>query len=427
MTEQSNPLVSLIQNLVNIRDILEINNSIVKGNKIEDYSNFFIPVWGKDNSYIGNVTVKNSKVIAWKPLSTRIQFDLDSKTFTDITVNNFNLNTDIEEVIKNFEFSRRHDGCVHLTAWYDVEFDRWCCSTTNIQDIFTNPEKSYWKDRDNDFIDLLEKCIKIKTKLSLDKFLNHLEKDYVYGLVLVSPFESNIECYKDKNNKSRFHLFHVFTIHTPTQTCSYKHDIGLPKQKLFTFSSVDDFFKYMENDSNMGLIGYSKFMENMRIVIYQKEQVKQQNVLGRNPFYSLADLDEDSIKFISNKLPKIADIITIQSGLKNKNLEDRFKNQFSILVNFFSWLYKMRHIKQKSIIVEKQFNIVDKWIHNMYREAKKTENPVKVNNELISNILFEHPEYTSEQIYWMMERKCNSFSNLRKRVVTSTETDEMET
>ena len=152
----------------------------------------------------------------------------------------------------------------------------------------------------------------------------------------------------------------------------------------------------MENDSNMGLIGYSKFVENMRIVIYQKEQVKQQNVLGRNPFYSLADLDEDSIKFISNKLPKIADIITIQSGLKNKNLEDRFKNQFSILVNFFSWLYKMRHIKQKSIIVEKQFNIVDKWIHNMYREAKKTENPVKVNNELISNILYEHPEYTSE-------------------------------
>ena len=58
MTEQSNPLVSLIQNLVNIRDIQEINNSIVKGNKIEDYSNFFIPVWGKDNSYIGNVTVK---------------------------------------------------------------------------------------------------------------------------------------------------------------------------------------------------------------------------------------------------------------------------------------------------------------------------------------------------------------------------------
>ena len=31
------------------------------------------------------------------------------------------------------------------------------------------------------------------------------------------------------------------------------------------------------------------------------------------------------------------------------------------------------------------------------------------------------------QIYWMMERKCNSFSNLRKRVVTTTETDEMET
>ena len=87
----------------------------------------------------------------------------------------------------------------------------------------------------------------------------------------------------------------------------------------------------------------------------------------------------------------------------------------------------MRHIKQKSIIVEKQFNIVDKWIHNTYREAKKTENPVKVNNELISNILYEHPEYTSEQIYWMMERKCNSFSNLRKRVVTSAEGDDMET
>ena len=89
----------------------------------------------------------------------------------------------------------------------------------------------------------------------------------------------------------------------------------------------------------------------------------------------------NGVKMTPNKLPKIADIITIQSGLKNKNLEDRFKNQFSILVNFFSWLYKMRHIKQKSIIVEKQFNIVDKWIHNMYREAKKTENLIKKKNK----------------------------------------------
>ena len=63
MTEHSNPLVSLIQNLVNMRDIEEINNLIVKGSKIEDYNNFFIPVWEKI-IHIGNVTVKNSNVVA---------------------------------------------------------------------------------------------------------------------------------------------------------------------------------------------------------------------------------------------------------------------------------------------------------------------------------------------------------------------------
>ena len=178
MSEQSNPTISLLQNLINIRDITEINKYIVKGKNIDNYTNFFIPIWGEENKYIGNVTVKHSKVVAWKPLSTRIQFDPDTNEFVDITPDDKNINTSIDELIKNFEFSERNDGCVHLTTWHDSEFDRWCCSTTNIQDIFTNPEKSYWKDREHDFIDLLEKCIKLKTNLGLKQFLNHLEKDY---------------------------------------------------------------------------------------------------------------------------------------------------------------------------------------------------------------------------------------------------------
>lgn len=423
MTEQSNPQVLKLQELINIKDIEQINKLIVKGNKITESDSFFIPVWGENNSYIGNITVKNSNIIAWKPLSTRIQYDPSTKEFTDITINNFNLNTNIDELINNFEFANRNDGCVHLTAWYDPEFSRWCCSTTNIQDIFTNPEKSYWKDKENDFIDLLEKCVKIKTNLTLDKFLNHLEKDYVYGLVLISPYESNVECYKNHNKKISFKLYHVFTIHIPTQTSSYKHNIGLPKQKLFTFNSSEEFTNYITNEHNTGLIGYSKYDNNMRIVIYQKSFVKDQNLLGRNPFYTLGDLDEESIKYISNRLPKINDILLIQSGLKDKKLDDRFQTYFLILVNFFSWLYKSRHIQQKSIIVEKQFNIVDKWIHNIYRDSKGKETPVKVNNDLISNVLYEHHEYTSEQIYWLLEKKCSSFSKLRKKVVISNNDD----
>ena len=419
MSEQSNPTISLLQNLINIRDITEINKYIVKGKSIDNYTNFFIPIWGEEDKYIGNVTVKNSKVIAWKPLSTRIQFDPNTKEFVDITTDDKNINTNIDELVKNFEFAKRNDGCVHLTTWYDPESERWCCSTTNIQDIFTNPEKSYWKDKEHDFIELLEKCIKLKTNLGLNQFLNHLEKDYVYGIVLISPHESNIACYKEKHKKTGFKLYHVFTIHIPTQTCSYTHNIGLPKQKLFSFNNVDEFYNYMNNDNNMGLIGYSKFVENMRIVIYQKNQVLEQNAIGRNPAYSLSDLDDESIKFVSSRLPKINDMITILNGLKAKNLDMKFKNHFSILTNFFSWLYKMRHIKQQTIVVDKQFNIVDKWIHQTYRDAKATENPVKVTNELIMNILYEHPEYTCEQIYWLMEKKCNSFSNLRKRAVSN--------
>ena len=110
----------------------------------------------------------------------------------------------------------------------------------------------------------------------------------------------------------------------------------------------------------------------------------------------------------------------------DKSIDDRFKLQYwqkiikkPDIIILEGWCVGAK--PQKLQDLKKPVNILEK-----FEDTKLTWRK-KVNNELISNILYEHPEYSSEQIYWMMERKCNSFSNLRKRVVTTTETDEMDT